>query len=131
MIDLYTCANDTLIGSITDADLKVLTDALEEESTVDQDYYIDRATIDVIGDGRASEHLMGLLRTALGTRDWNFGAGIRWPLRARAPTHRRPRRQDRRTARSRGVGLDPPRAGFAPAGEPPGFRVVFAINLPS
>jgi len=71
-------ANDTLIGSITDADLKVLTDALEEESTVDQDYYIDRATIDVIGDGRASEHLMGLLRTALGTED---GVDIRWQRR--------------------------------------------------
>ena len=78
MIDLYTCANNTLIGSITDADLKVLTDALEEESSVDQDYYIDRATIDVIGDGRASEHLMGLLRTALGTAD---GVDIRWQRR--------------------------------------------------
>ena len=78
MIDLYTCANDALIGSITDADLKVLTDALEEESSVDQDYYIDRATIDVIGDGRASEHLMGLLRAALGTED---GVDIRWQRR--------------------------------------------------
>ena len=37
MIDLYNDATDLLIGSITEADLKVLQDALEEESTEDQD----------------------------------------------------------------------------------------------
>ena len=41
-------------------------DALEEESTEDRDYFIDAATIDVIADGRATEHLVGLLRMALG-----------------------------------------------------------------
>ena len=55
MIDLYNQETNQLIGSITEADLKVLQDALEEESSEDQDYYIDRATIDVIGDGRATE----------------------------------------------------------------------------
>ena len=44
-------------------------DALEEESTEDRDYFIDAATIDVIADGRATEHLVGLLRMALGTSD--------------------------------------------------------------
>jgi len=78
MIDVYDLDGDRLIGSITDADLKVLTDALEEESTTDQDYYIDAATLDVIGDGRATEHLMHVLRTALGSR---AGMDIRWARR--------------------------------------------------
>ena len=51
MIDVYNKATNELLGSITEADLKVLIDALEEESSDDQDYYIDAATIDVIGDG--------------------------------------------------------------------------------
>lgn len=78
MIDLYNDATDQLIGTITEADLKVLTDALEEESTEDRDYYIDRATLDVIGDGRATDYLLKILREALGTSD---GIDIRWERR--------------------------------------------------
>jgi hypothetical protein len=78
MIDLYDSATNVLVGSITESDLKVLIDALEEESADDQRYYIDRATIDVIGDGRATEHLLTLLRTALGPSD---GVDIRWERR--------------------------------------------------
>ena len=78
MIDVYTKATNELLGSITEADLKVLIDALEEESSDDQDYYIDAATIDVIGDGRASDHLLKLLRTALGDSE---GVDIRWNRR--------------------------------------------------
>jgi processive 1,2-diacylglycerol beta-glucosyltransferase len=78
MIDLYIDETNQLIGSITESDLKVLTDALEEESIDDQDYYIDRATLDVIGDGRATDHLLNLLRSALGSSD---GVDIRWERR--------------------------------------------------
>ena len=78
MIDVYNKATNELLGSITEADLKVLIDALEEESSDDQDYYIDVATIDVIGDGRASDHLLKLLRTALGDSE---GVDIRWNRR--------------------------------------------------
>ena len=45
MIDLYNKSTDELLGSITEADLQVLTDALDEESSDDEDYYIDAATI--------------------------------------------------------------------------------------
>jgi hypothetical protein len=62
MIDVFNNATNELVGSITDADLKVLVDGLEEESDDDQDYWIDQATIDVLGDGRATEHLLGVLR---------------------------------------------------------------------
>ena len=78
MIDVYDNATNELIGSITEADLKVLQDRLEEESLDDQDYYIDRATIDVIGDGQATEHLMNLLRKALGAKE---SIDIRWERR--------------------------------------------------
>jgi hypothetical protein len=78
VIDIYDNASNTLLGSITEADLKVLVDALEEESTKDQDYYIDASTIDVIADGKATEHLVALLRRALGNRE---GVDIRWERR--------------------------------------------------
>lgn len=78
MVDLYNNETNELIGTITEADLKVLMDHLEEESLEDRDYYIDRATIDVIGDGQATEHLLNLLRKALGTSD---GIDIRWQRR--------------------------------------------------
>jgi hypothetical protein len=78
MIDVYNNDTNELIGSITDADLHVLIDGLEEESADDHDYYIDRATIDVLGDGRATEHLLNLLKKALGSAD---GVEIRWQRR--------------------------------------------------
>jgi processive 1,2-diacylglycerol beta-glucosyltransferase len=78
MIDLYNASTNKLLGSITEADLQVLVDGLEEESLQDQDYYIDRATIDLLADGRATGHLVGLLRAALGSGD---GVDIRWQRR--------------------------------------------------
>lgn len=78
MIDIYNNETDELVGTITEADLKVLVDRLEEETEDDQDYYIDAATIDVIGDGQATEHLLGVLRKALGTAD---SVEIRWQRR--------------------------------------------------
>ena len=78
MIDLYVVQTNQLIGSITEADLKVLIDALEEESATDKDYYITQPTIDFVADGRASDHLVGLLRQALGSSE---GVDIRWQER--------------------------------------------------
>ncbi len=80
MIDLYNADTNTLLGEITDQDLKVLVDALEEESSEDQDYYITPDTLDVIGDnGQATDHLLNLLRKALGSSD---GVEVRWQKRA-------------------------------------------------
>jgi hypothetical protein len=78
MIDVYNNETNELIGSITEADLKVLVDRLEEESAEDQDYFIDKPTIDVIGDGQATEHLLAVLRKALGSAE---GVEIRWERR--------------------------------------------------
>ena len=79
MIDLYNADTNTLLGEITEQDLKVLIDALEEESSDDQDYYITPETLEVIGDnGRATDHLLNLLRKALGAAE---GVEIRWQRR--------------------------------------------------
>ena len=78
MIDLFNAETDEKIGSITEADLKVLVDGLEEESSEDQDYFIDQATVDLLADGSATEHLVGLLRKAVGSSD---GVEIRWQRR--------------------------------------------------
>ena len=78
MIDLYNAETNEKLGSITEADLQVLADGLEEESADDQDYFIDASTIELLGDGRATEHLLGLLRRAVGTSD---GVEIRWERR--------------------------------------------------
>jgi hypothetical protein len=79
MIDLYNADTNALLGEITPQDLSVLVEALEEESSEDQDYYITPETIDVIGEnGRATDHLLNLLRKALGTSD---SVEIRWQNR--------------------------------------------------
>ena len=78
MIDLYNVETNQLIGSITDAELKFLADALEEESRDDQDYYVSPDTIALLADGQATDHLLGLLRAAVGTSE---GVDIRWQLR--------------------------------------------------
>jgi hypothetical protein len=78
MIDVYNNETNELVGQITEADLKVLTDHLEEESSEDQDYFIDGPTLDVIGDGQATGHLLTVLRKALGTAE---GVEIRWQRR--------------------------------------------------
>jgi hypothetical protein len=79
---LYNDTTGELIGQVTEADLHVLVDALEEESTVDRDYFIDAATIDAIADGRATEHLVAVLRKPLGSTG---GVDIRWERRGETP----------------------------------------------
>jgi hypothetical protein len=78
MIDLYLSTTNQLVGNITEADLQVLVDALEEESSQDRDYYITTATIDLLADGRASDHLVALLRKAVGSTE---GVDVRWERR--------------------------------------------------
>ena len=78
MIDLYDNETNALIGSISEHELQTLVEGLEEESAEDRDYYITRETIDLLGDGSATDHLLQLLRTALGSAE---GVEIRWQRR--------------------------------------------------
>ena len=79
MINLYRVATNQLIGPISPADLQVLIDVLEEESSEDRDYYIDVPTIDLLAQGGASEAMLRMLRLALGAAD---GIDVRWAERA-------------------------------------------------
>jgi hypothetical protein len=78
VINLYRVATDQLIGSISPADLQVLIDVLEEESSQDQDYYIDAPTIDLLAEGGASDALLNMLRLAVGSSE---GVDVRWAER--------------------------------------------------
>jgi hypothetical protein len=78
MIDLFNNDTKQIIGSVTDGELQLLKDNLEETAGDDQDYYITQDTIDMLGDGKATDHLLHLLRTALGAQE---GVEIRWQRR--------------------------------------------------
>ena len=77
MVDLFNVETNQLIGTVDDADLQVLADALEEESSDDQDYFINADTIDILA-GQGSPKLIELLRAAVGAGD---GVEIRWERR--------------------------------------------------
>ena len=67
--DMKRIVEEQRLGFVATPDLQVLVDALEEESSDDHDYYIDAATIDLIADGRATDHLVALLKRAVGSSD--------------------------------------------------------------
>lgn len=75
MIKIYDEATGTVYGTITEAQLEFLIGQLEEESAEDTDYYINRATVDLLEEGGADADLLKLLRTALGDRQ---DMDIRW-----------------------------------------------------
>jgi hypothetical protein len=63
------------LGDISREDLQLLVDKFEEESSRDQDYFVNAMTIDMLQEAGASEHLLTLLREAVGPTD---GTEIRW-----------------------------------------------------
>ena len=75
MINLYNGDTGELIGTLTEEELKSLTDNLEEESAEDRDYYIGAATVDYLQDNGAGANLLALLRQAMGS---NPDVTIRW-----------------------------------------------------
>src|SRR5688572_17559092 len=64
-----------LLGTIDEADVRLLVDQLEEERQQDTDYYIDQDTIVLLAESGASLGLIQLLRDAVGEAD---GAEISW-----------------------------------------------------
>ncbi|RIK13538.1 MAG: galactosyldiacylglycerol synthase [Anaerolineae bacterium] len=74
MINLYD-THKRHLGTITEAQLQFLIDSMEEESTTDQDYYIEPATLDYLEARGASDELIEQLRGYLGDHD---GLTIRW-----------------------------------------------------
>jgi len=76
MIAITNKESGASIGSITEAQLQVLIDHLEETDLEDKDYYIDRRTIDMIKRVAADyAAVTEMLDRALGDRD---GVDIAW-----------------------------------------------------
>ena len=69
MINLFDEATGQPLGKITEAQLQVLRDQLEEESADDDDYYVNRATVELLERRGADADLVDILRSALGTRE--------------------------------------------------------------
>lgn len=82
MIDVFDNDTNTPLGTITEAQLAFLSQQLEEESPTDTDYYINRATIDLLEARGADPALLELLRRAIGDRD---DVEIRWERRGDVP----------------------------------------------
>ena len=75
MIHLHDKENGKALGTITDAQLQFLIAQLEEESRADQDYYINRDTLNLLEQAGAEAGLLALLRAAMGDRE---DMEIRW-----------------------------------------------------
>jgi hypothetical protein len=80
MIKLYDKEIGTVLGEISDSQLKFLIDQLEEEGLEDRDYAITSMTISLFEGEGADPELVTMLRTALGERDemsiyWQGEAG--------------------------------------------------------
>ncbi len=60
---------DEEIGEITDKQLDFLVDQLEEEHDEDQDYFVDKDTLELLSDNGADPELLALLEKALGDDD--------------------------------------------------------------
>lgn len=60
---------DEDIGQISDKQLAFLVDQLEEEHDEDQDYFIDKDTLELLSDNGADPELLALLEKALGDDD--------------------------------------------------------------
>jgi hypothetical protein len=57
------------IGNITDKHLAFLVEQLEEEHDEDQDYFIDRDTLELMSDNGIDPELLAMLEKAMGDDD--------------------------------------------------------------
>jgi hypothetical protein len=57
------------IGTINDKQLAFLVEQLEEEHEEDQDYFIDRETLELMSDNGADPELLAMLEKAMGDDD--------------------------------------------------------------
>ena len=67
--------SNRFLGVISEADVKVLIDQLEEEDMADDDYFIDGATVSILESAGASSTLVELLLGAIGDSE---GIDVRW-----------------------------------------------------
>lgn len=75
MPKLYDQADDRLLGDISQQDLDLLIEKLEESSSRDRDYYVDNDTFLLLVEAGASSVLLDAIKMAV---DLNGQADIRW-----------------------------------------------------
>lgn len=69
MITLRNKENNQKIGTISEDQLQFLIDQLEEEDNKDQDYYVNRDTLELLKENGADSQLIKMLKEALGSKD--------------------------------------------------------------
>lgn len=75
MPKLYDKESGRLVGTLSQADLDFLMVEFEEESSDDQDYYIDLDTLELLAEAGADGSLLTTLRDALAGRE---SCEVRW-----------------------------------------------------
>lgn len=75
MVQIFDNQTGAPLGTLSDEQFQFIADRLEEESDVDQDYYLNRTTVDSFEAEGAAPELVAVLRRALGNGD---EAEIRW-----------------------------------------------------
>ena len=66
---LYRLDNNETIGTITDKQLQFLVDQLEEEDEDDNDYFVDRDTLELLSDNGCDPDLLAMIEGAMGDDD--------------------------------------------------------------
>ena len=66
---LFRLDNGETIGTITDKQLQFLVDQLEEEDEDDNDYFVDRDTLELLSDNGADPELLAMIEGAMGDDD--------------------------------------------------------------
>jgi hypothetical protein len=69
MVELFDKQTGAAVGTLTDDQFQYLVDHLEEENSEDDDYYVNRATVDILESEGADPVLAEVLRRALGDRE--------------------------------------------------------------
>jgi len=75
MITLSLKETGAVLGTIDEADLRLLMDQLEEEDEGDTDYYVSPVTIDMLEEAGAGQHLIDILKRAVGDSE---GVDVVW-----------------------------------------------------
>ena len=66
MAKLFNAESGAFLGTVSDDDVQMMIDQLEEEDSGDDDYYIDAATVDLLDEAGGSPSLVELLRAVVG-----------------------------------------------------------------
>ena len=74
-IRIYDKDSGAHLGEISREDLQLMIDQFEEESSRDQDYFIDGRTIELLRHNGASDTLLAFLGQIVGSSE---GVDIRW-----------------------------------------------------